>query len=57
VIRGARRGPAAQKRVISVFQNLTLNQLLIFRNIVAMQYFVVMIDYGRRGREAIVDRK
>ena len=20
-----------------------------------MQYFVVMIDYGRRGREAIVD--
>src|ERR1700680_410598 len=22
---------------------------------VAMQYFVVMIDYGRRGREAIVD--
>ena len=21
----------------------------------AMQYFVVMIDYGRRGREAIVD--
>ena len=29
--------------------------LLIFRNIAAMQYFVVMIDYGRRGREAIVD--
>jgi len=23
--------------------------------IVSMQYFVVMIDYGRRGREAIVD--
>ncbi|MCP1842973.1 putative DNA-binding protein [Bradyrhizobium sp. USDA 4524] len=22
-----------------------------------MQYFVVMIDYGRRGREAIVDPK
>jgi hypothetical protein len=22
---------------------------------VAMQYFVVMIDYGRRGREAVVD--
>jgi hypothetical protein len=22
---------------------------------IAMQYFVVMIDYGRRGREAIVD--
>ena len=21
----------------------------------AMQYFVVMIDYGRRGREAVVD--
>ena len=42
--------------------------MLIFRNIglftghdparddqSAMQYFVVMIDYGRRGREAIVD--
>jgi hypothetical protein len=25
------------------------------RNIRRMQYFVVMIDYGRRGREAIVD--
>ena len=23
--------------------------------IATMQYFVVMIDYGRRGREAIVD--
>jgi hypothetical protein len=23
--------------------------------IVSMQYFVVMIDYGRRGREAVVD--
>ena len=23
--------------------------------ITSMQYFVVMIDYGRRGREAIVD--
>ena len=23
--------------------------------IASMQYFVVMIDYGRRGREAIVD--
>ena len=23
--------------------------------IIGMQYFVVMIDYGRRGREAIVD--
>ena len=22
-----------------------------------MQYFVVMIDYGRRGREAVVDRE
>jgi hypothetical protein len=22
-----------------------------------MQYFVVMIDYGRRGREAVVDPK
>jgi hypothetical protein len=25
------------------------------RQIARMQYFVVMIDYGRRGREAIVD--
>jgi len=25
------------------------------RHIADMQYFVVMIDYGRRGREAIVD--
>jgi len=25
------------------------------RQIASMQYFVVMIDYGRRGREAIVD--
>ena len=25
------------------------------RQIAHMQYFVVMIDYGRRGREAIVD--
>jgi hypothetical protein len=25
------------------------------RNIRHMKYFVVMIDYGRRGREAIVD--
>ena len=25
--------------------------------IASMQYFVVMIDYGRRGREAIVDPK
>src|ERR1700684_1594873 len=24
-------------------------------NRAAMQYFVVMIDYGRRGREAVVD--
>jgi hypothetical protein len=46
------RGP---KTVISVFQNLTLDQLLIFGNIAAAQYFVVMIDYGRRGREAVVD--
>jgi len=48
--------------------NLALDFLLIFRNttairfqipdeaqIVSMQYFVVMIDYGRRGREAVVD--
>jgi hypothetical protein len=44
-----------RKPAFSVFQNLTLDKLLIFRNIPSMQYFVVMIDYGRRGREAIVD--
>jgi hypothetical protein len=32
-----------------------LDSFLIFRNNGGMQYFVVMIDYGRRGREAIVD--
>jgi hypothetical protein len=45
-----------------------LDFFLIFRNnaavrlhlsnegqIASMQYFVVMIDYGRRGREAVVD--
>jgi hypothetical protein len=32
-----------------------LDLFLIFRNNPPMQYFVVMIDYGRRGREAIVD--
>ena len=51
---------------ISVFQNFTIDYFPIFRNtdgvgsshphqIASMQYFVVMIDYGRRGREAIVD--
>jgi hypothetical protein len=48
---------------------LTLDLLPYFRNtddhpranrkrakpVTALQYFVVMIDYGRRGREAIVD--
>ena len=48
-------GERPQKFAISSFQNLPLDVLLIFRNIGAMQYFVVMIDYGRRGREAIVD--
>jgi hypothetical protein len=55
-------------RVISVFRNFSLDLFPIFRNtrlidfgardkgqIASMQYFVVMIDYGRRGREAIVD--
>jgi hypothetical protein len=51
------------------FSELFIDLLLIFRNYDAvhrprsragrtrgaMQYFVVMIDYGRRGREAIVD--
>jgi hypothetical protein len=53
--------------VISDSKNLALDLVLIFRNNVcvanfpadqqnsAMQYFVVMIDYGRRGREAVVD--
>ena len=49
-------------------RNFTLDFFLIFRNnvvvrfhllnegqIASMQYFVVMIDYGRRGREAVVD--
>jgi len=51
---------------ISVFPNFTIDYFPIFRNtagvgsshphqIASMQYFVVMIDYGRRGREAIVD--
>jgi hypothetical protein len=48
--------------------NFALDFFLIFRNttairfqspdegqITSMQYFVVMIDYGRRGREAVVD--
>jgi hypothetical protein len=55
VILGAGRREPLRKRTISVFPNLTLDKFLIFRNVTAMQYFVVMIDYGRRGREAIVD--
>jgi hypothetical protein len=47
-----------------IFRNYRLKNFLIFRNngisrheVIPsrMQYFVVMIDYGRRGREAIVD--
>src|SRR5260221_6581383 len=51
-----------------VFRIIGLDYLLIFRNsgcaspaslerrrVPFMQYFVVMIDYGRRGREAVVD--
>ena len=37
--------------------NSCLNKFLIFRISGEAQYFVVMIDYGRRGREAIVDPK
>ena len=50
------------------FSEFSLDLFPIFRNnaivdsslrtegqIASMQYFVVMIDYGRRGREAIVD--
>jgi hypothetical protein len=53
---------------ISDFRQFTLDVILIIRNnrrippnllpgaeSASMQYFVVMIDYGRRGREAIVD--
>jgi len=29
--------------------------MVSFETMASMQYFVVMIDYGRRGREAIVD--
>jgi hypothetical protein len=32
-----------------------LDLILFFRNTGRMHYFVVMIDYGRRGREAVVD--
>jgi hypothetical protein len=64
--RGAPQGFMAGAR-FSVFPNYALDLFLIFRNTgrespsfasgawSAMQYFVVMIDYGRRGREAIVD--
>ena len=52
-----------------IFRIIDLDLFLILRNdgphpqaslpggegSIAMQYFVVMIDYGRRGREAIVD--
>jgi hypothetical protein len=55
VILGAGQGEPLRKPTISVFQNLILDKFLIFKNTVAMQYFVVMIDYGRRGREAVVD--
>jgi hypothetical protein len=55
VILGAGQGEPLRKPTISVFQNLILDKFLIFKNTVAMQYFVVMIDYGRRGRETIVD--
>lgn len=40
---------------ISIFRNSPLDSLLFFVNTARMQYFVVMIDYGRRGREAVVD--
>ena len=55
MILGAGQGEPLRKPTISVFQNLILDKFLIFKNTVAMHYFVVMIDYGRRGRETIVD--
>jgi hypothetical protein len=68
-IRGPAQRHARLAPSISDFQNLLLDRFLIFRNNATqvrpsrhrersehrMQYFVVMIDYGRRGREAIVD--
>ena len=61
--------PGPKNAPISDFQYFILDLFLIFRNNALldlagqprepsephMQYFVVMIDYGRRGREAIVD--
>ena len=68
LIRAGRRRRRAGTGRFSDFQNLMLDWFLIFRNMrrlaepslrgqqsQRMQYFVVMIDYGRRGREAIVD--
>jgi hypothetical protein len=64
------RGPGRRRQdpCLSDSPNFALDFFLIFRNnavirfqfpdegqIASMQYFVVMIDYGRRGREAIVD--
>src|SRR4029434_3347077 len=56
---------AAGSAALFIFQNFSLDFFTIFRNSAGlalvrhgrspMQYFVVMIDYGRRGREAIVD--
>src|SRR5271167_302605 len=51
---GFRDSPTAAPS-ISFFRNFRLDLFLFFRNSTCMQYFVVMIDYGRRGREAVVD--
>ena len=58
----ARRGDSPECRMAQprsranfCFSEFIACKFLIFRNIDAMQYFVVMIDYGQRGREAIVD--
>jgi hypothetical protein len=68
-IREAAACPTRRPRPFSDFQKFQVDLFLIFRNNAThiglsrhrersdqrMQYFVVMIDYGRRGREAIVD--
>ena len=69
--RDSRRHPAGFWRDMHGFLIIRITDLTIFRfseivmrrgpslargrRVPFMQYFVVMIDYGRRGREAVVD--
>jgi hypothetical protein len=68
ILAGRAPGCRGRKLLFLIYRIIGLDLLLIFRNSwlhpqvrfrrdenAAMQYFVVMIDYGRRGREAIVD--